>query len=135
MRIISTLLPAAPEELLEGRKTVVMALDAFVDDKPLVVGITVGRLDGPTLEDVAVSKPGQLIIDRCGRHMQLNYAEGAVVVAGVASVAGAKQRVRKVLADAPPKAFVLLVCASNKVYDAALPALEINLQAVNLQAQ
>ena len=135
MRIFSTLLPAAPEELMEGRQTVLMALDTLVGDKSLVVGITVGRLNGPTLEDVALSEPGRLIVDRCGRHMQLNYPQGAAVIAGVAQAAGAKQRVCQVLAKAPPQAFVLLVCADSKVYDAAFPALCVDLQSVHMQPQ
>lgn len=135
MRIISTPLPAAAEELLEGRQTILMALDTLVDDKSLVVGITVGRLDGPALEDVALSEPGRLIVQRCRRHMQLNYPQAPVVVAGVAQVAGAKERVRQTLAKAPPQAFVLLVCADGKVYDAAFPALGIDLQALNVKPQ
>lgn len=135
MRILSTLLPAAPEELLQGRQTILLALDALVDGKSLVVGLAVGHVAGPALGDVAVSEPGRLIVDRCSRHMQLNYPQGAVVVAGVAQVAGAKERVRQVLAKAPPQAFVLLVCASNKVYDAAFVALNVDLQAVNVQPQ
>lgn len=135
MRIISTPLPPAPEELLQGRPTVLMAFDTLADDKSLVVGITVGRLGGPHLEDVALSEPGRLIVERCGRHMQLNHPQGAVVVAGVAQVASAKQRVRHVLTQAPPGSFVLLVCADGKVYDAAFPALCVDLQALNQKPQ
>lgn len=135
MRIVSTLLPAAPEELMQGRQTVLMALDTLVGDKSLVVGITVGRLSGPALEDLALSEPGRLIVERCRRHQQLNYPDGAVVVAGVAQAASAKQRVCQVLAKAPPQAFVLLVCASGQVYDAAFPALCVDLQSLRMNAQ
>lgn len=135
MKIISSLLPAAPEELTGGRPAVVMALDTLVDQKRVVVGITVGRVDGPHLSDVRVSAVGQTIIERCAAHMNLNYPQGIVVVAGVAQVAGAKERVRKVLSEAPDQAFVLLVCASDKVYDAAFPALNVNLQAMNIGPQ
>ena len=135
MRIISTPLPAAPEELFEGRQAVLMAFDTLADDKSLVVGITVGRLGGPNLEDVALSEPGRLIVQRCSRHMQLNHLQGPVVVAGVAQVASAKQRVRQVLTQAAPHSFVLLVCADGKVYDAAFPALGVDLQALNQQPQ
>ena len=135
MRIISTPLPAATEELLEGRPTVLMAFDTLANDKSLVVGITVGRLHGPALDDVALSEPGRLIVQRCGRHMQLNNLQGGVLVAGVAQVASAKQRVRQVLAQAAANSFVLLVCANGKVYDAAFPALGVDLQALNRQTQ
>lgn len=133
MRIISTPLPPAPEELLEGRPTVLMAFDTLVDDKSLVVGITVGSLSGPALEDVALSEPGRLIVQRCAGHMQLNHPQGAVLVAGVAQAAGAKQRVRQVLTHASPGTFVLLVCPDGKVYDAAFPALGVDLQALKHQ--
>lgn len=135
MRIISTHLPAAPEELLEGRQTILMAFDTFVDEKSLVVGITVGHMSGPALSDVTLSEPGRLIVERCSRHMQRNYPQGTVVVAGVAQVGGAKERVRQVLAKAPPQAFVLLICASGQVYDAAFPALSVDLQAMNVKPQ
>lgn len=135
MKVISSLLPAKPEEVSGGRPAVLMAFDTLVDEKRLVVGITVGRLDGPQLTDVRVSPIGQLIIDRCGEHMDLNYPDGVVVVAGVAQVGSAKQRVRKVLSDAPDQAFLLLVCADDKVYDAAFPALNVNFQAANVGPQ
>lgn len=135
MRVISTLLPAATEELLEGRPTIVMAMDTLVQDKSLVVGITVGRLTGPTLEDLQVSEPGRLVVERCVGHKQLNYPDSPVVIAGVAQVGNAKQRVRKVLQQAPEHACVLLICADGKVYDAAFDALGIDLQAVNMKAQ
>lgn len=135
MRIISSLLPAAPEELTGGRPAIVMALDTLVGQKRMVVGITVGRMDGPDIHDVKVSAVGHTIIERCSAHMNLNYPQGVVIVAGVAQVAGAKERVRKVLSDAPDQAFVLLVCASDKVYDAAFPALNVDLQAMNVGPQ
>lgn len=135
MRIVSTFLPAAAEELMQGRKTILMALDTLAEDKSLVVGITVGRVRGPALEDVELSEPGRLIVERCARHMQLNYPQGAVLVAGVATVSGAKQRVRQVLAQAPPATFVLLVCADHEVYDAAFPALGVDLQSAHMKPQ
>lgn len=135
MRIVSTLLPAEVSGLAGGSPTIVMAFDTLVDEKSHVVGITVGSMDGPNLADVRVCALGQGIIDRCARHLAQNYPQAAVVVAGVASVGGAKQRVRDVLAKAPKDSFVLLVCANNKVYDAAFPALGLNVQATNLQMQ
>jgi hypothetical protein len=135
MRIVSTFLPAEPFAAMDGRAAIVMAFDTLVDQKSLVVGITVGRVDRPDLAHVRVSALGQAIIERCGRHMQLNYPQSSVVIAGVAQVAGAKQRVRDVLAKAQPGAFVLLLCASDKVYDAAVPALGINGQPPNVHPQ
>lgn len=131
MRIISTPLPAEPSALAEGGPAIVMALDTLVEQKSLVVGLTEGVMQGPQLSDLRLSPVGKLVVDRCRRHLQLNYSQGAVVIAGVAQVAGAKQRVRDVLAKAPPHAFVLLLCANGKVYDAAYASLGIDLQAAN----
>lgn len=135
MPIISTFLPAEAEPAFEGRPAIVMAFDTLVDQKSLVVGITQGVMEGPNLEGVRVSPTGQAIIDRCGRHMARNYPQAPVIVAGVAQVAGAKERVRQVLAKAPPQAFVLLVCANGKVYDAAFPALGVDFQSAHQDAQ
>ena len=112
-----------------------MAFDTLVDHRSHVVGITVGRVDGPDITEVRVSAIGQAIIERCGIHLARNYPQGAVVVAGVASVGGAKERVRNVLAHAPDNSFVLLVCANDKVYDAAFPALGVDLQSANMKPQ
>jgi hypothetical protein len=135
MKIISTPLPAAPSTLTDGRSTVVMALDTLVDEKSLVVGLTVGVMQGPQLAHVRVSPVGQAIIDRCSAHHALNYPDAPVVLAGMAQVGKAVQRVRQVLAKAPPGAFVLLLCADNKTYDAAYPALGVDLQAAHGRAQ
>lgn len=135
MRIVSTFLPAQPSALVDGGPTVVMAFDTLVGEKSHVVGITVGSMDGPDLAAVQVSAIGQVIIERCAAHIAQNYPQATVVVAGVASVSGAKQRVRDVLAKALPDSFVLFVCADNQVYDAAFPALGLNLQAANLKLQ
>lgn len=136
MRIISTPLPAeeAPE-VFQGKPAVIMALDTLVDEKSLVVGITVGSLIGPDIEDVRVSALGQQIISRCLRHHQANYPDGQVIVAGVASVGGAKKRTRDVLSKAPHGSFVLLLPADNKTYDAAIEELCINLKASHIGAQ
>lgn len=135
MRIVSTFLPPEVTGLAGDRPTVVMAFDTLVDEKSHVVGITVGRMDGPNLADVRVSAVGQAIINRCASHIAQNYPQATVVVAGVASVTSAKQRVRNVLAKAPPESFVLLVCADDKVYDAAFPALGVDMQSANMQLQ
>ena len=135
MRIVSTFLPAEVSGLAGGSPTIVMAFDTLVNEKSHVVGITVGRVDGPDLADVRVSPLGQSIINRCAGHIAQNYPQATVVVAGVASVTSAKQRVRDVLAKAPPQSFVLLVCANDKVYDAAFPALGVDLQSANMQLQ
>lgn len=135
MRVISTLLPAEISPLAAGRSTVVMAFDTLVDDKSLVVGFTVGRVQGPDLAGVRVSALGQEVINRASAHHRRNYPDGVVLVAGVAQIANAKQRVRQVLAKAPPQALVLLLCADDKVYDAAYPALGVDLKAMNVGAQ
>lgn len=134
MRIISTFLtPEHSEEL--GANALLMVFDTLVDDKSLVVGITEGVVQGHDLASVRVGKVGQMVIDRLGRHRQINYPQGAVVVAGVAQVAGAKERVRQVLAKAPPGATVLLACANGKVYDAAFDGLGLDLQSANMNPQ
>lgn len=101
MRIVSSPLPAEVATLVDGRPAIVMAFDTLVDQKSLVVGLTEGVMSGPDLADLRLSDVGALIVERCRRHMQLNYPQGAVVLAGVAQVASAKQRVRQVLAHAP----------------------------------
>lgn len=58
-----------------------------------------------------------------------------MILAGVQSVGTAKQRVRKVLADAPHQAAVLFLCADSKVYDAVTPHLGINYQSADPDAQ
>jgi len=136
MRIISTPLPAEASDMTGGRPTVVMALDTLVDQKSLVVGLAEGVVQGPDLAGVRLNSPvGQLVIDRCARHIKLNYPDATVVVAGVAQVSSAVKRVRHVLAKAPPRAFVLLVCADGKTYDAAHTALNIQFQPPNERPQ
>lgn len=126
MRVISTLLPAEFSDL-SGRMTTLMVMDTLVDDKPLVVGITVGKITGNTLDGVEVSAVGQEVIRRCARHHRLNYSDAApVIVAGVQNVSDAVKRVTNVIKDAPDKALVLLVCRDKKVYDAAVTALHVN---------
>lgn len=131
LQVISTFLPP---QAIEGvsPKTVLMLFDTLVDKKRVVVGITVGQVQGQDLSEVRVSPVGQNIINALGLHMRLNYPQGPVIIAGVAQVPGAKERVRKVLAQAPEGSGVLLVCASNKVYDAAVPALCIDYQSANM---
>ena len=133
MKIISTFLPPEKSTLVGDNLAIVMAFDTLVGEKSHVVGITVGRMDGPQLADVHVSAVGQSIIERCSRHIAQNYPQATVVVAGVASITSAKERVRQVLAKAPPGSFVLLVCADDKVYDAAFPALCVDMQSANMQ--
>lgn len=135
MRIISTLLPAESDDLAGGHPSVVMAFDTLVDEKRLVVGITVGSVNGPNLDEVRVSSLGNVVIRRCAAHMNRNYPAGVVVVAGVAQIAGAKERVRHVLAKTPDQAFLLLVCTNDKVYDAAFPALCVDFQSANMRPQ
>lgn len=134
MRVISTFLK--PEHTAEfDANALLMVFDTLVDKKSAVVGITVGSVQGNDIHSVRVSKVGQLIIDRLGRHVNANYPGAPVVVAGVASVTGAKERVRKVLAQIPDRSALLLVCADDKVYDAAFPALCVDMQSANASTQ
>ena len=130
-RIISTFLPPAPGKNGEPA-ALLMAFDTLVNEKSVVVGITVGKVEGANLEGVRVSTVGQAIIDRVAGHANTNYPDGAVVIAGVAQVGGAKERVRKVLAQAPEHSCVFLICANDKVYDAAFPALGVDFQSANM---
>lgn len=137
MRVISTPLAATAEEgLFEGNRILLMAFDTLVDSKNLITGITVGKLDGPTLEDVRVSDIGKRIIARMSAHAKLNAIDTSlVVVAGVQNIGGAIKRVSDVLRKAPEGATVLFVCADDKVYDAAFPALRADFQAANAEIQ
>ncbi len=135
MRVLSTFLPAAVEEAVGDSPAILMAFDTLVDQKAVVVGLTEGVVQGPDIADCRISPVGQMVLERCAAHHRINYPQGAVVLAGVASVSGAKERVRKVLAQAPEHAFVLLVCANGKVYDAAFDALGVDLQSANQQRQ
>lgn len=135
MRVISTMLPAQPDEFVGGRAAVLMTLDTLVGDKRVVTGLTIGQVHGPHLADIRPSPLGTRVIARCIAHHQLNYPTGVLVVAGVAKIAGAKQRVRQVLAKAPDQALVLFICADDKVYDAAFPALCVDLESMNIGPQ
>lgn len=135
MRIISTFLAQEPSELTGNRNTIVTAFDTLVDEKSVVVGITVGSLDGPNITDVRVSDLGRAIIERCQRHADRNYTDTTVLVAGVANVGNAVKRVRQVLAKALPHTFVLLLCNDGKVYDAAFDALGVDMQSARQDAQ
>jgi hypothetical protein len=110
-----------------------MAFDTLVDKKSVVVGLTEGVVAGPDVSNARLSDVGQLVLARCRAHHRLNYPQGAVVLAGVASVGNAKQRVRQVLAQAPEHALVLLVCANSKVYDAVFEGFGFDPQTAHQQ--
>lgn len=136
MRIISTFLPPSVTDIrVGGRPAIVMAMDTLVEQKAIVVGVTIGRVNGQSLDDVVLSEVGRLVVERCRRHMELNYPDGAVVVAGVAKVAGAKERVRHVLAKAPEHAFVLLVAATDDVCAAVIQSVGLQHQAPGVEPQ
>lgn len=134
MKIISTYAPAVFDAEL-GKDVVYAVYDTFVDGKSLVVGLTVGSMDGKALEDVKVSPVGQRVLNRMGEYHNFRYPHGLVVIAGVASRSSAAQRVGKVLTDAPHEAAVLLLCADDKVYDKAFTALNVDLQSMKTQPQ
>ncbi|MBJ2139845.1 hypothetical protein JC796_03805 [Delftia acidovorans] len=133
-RIISTFLPPLPTPSGEPM-ALLMAFDTLVDQKSVVVGITVGKVEGNDLDKIRVSAVGQAIIDRVGVHIDANYPNATVVIAGVAQVPGAKERVRKILAQAPEHSAVFVICANDKVYDAAFPALGVDFKSANLSQQ
>lgn len=135
MRIVSTFLPSEHTPEAGDQATIVMVFDTLVEDKSLVVGIAEGVIQGNDFAGARVSPVGRLVIDRLQRHHARNYPDGAIVVAGVAQVAGAKERARQVLAKAPPGAAVLLVCANGKVYDAAFDALGVDMQSADMKLQ
>ncbi|WP_269497265.1 hypothetical protein [Castellaniella sp. S9] len=100
--------------------------DTLVGEKSLVTGITVGQVNGQTIQDVRVSPVGMAVVECLTAHHALNYPGKPVVIAGVQQVTGAVQRVGDVLKKAPAGAAVLLVCADDKVYDAALRGLHVD---------
>lgn len=134
MKIFCTYAPVQvdPET---GQGLALAVFDAFVDGKDLVVGVTVGALAGPTPEDAVVSEVGQLVLNRLAQYHDFRYPKGPFIVAGVASVGSATQRVRKVLEQAPPECALLLLCADDKVYAKAFAALNVDLQALNAKPQ
>jgi hypothetical protein len=137
MRIVSTFLPGQPDkDLVDGpNKVVLMAFDTLVGEKSLVVGITVGKITRDA-KDAELSQVGVRVMHRVMDHHALNYPQSApVIFAGVASVSNAVQRVRNVLANAPHQAALMLVCADDKVYDAAFPALRVDLKSANMDTQ
>ena len=131
MRVASSYVaPVFDEEM--GRKLLLMVFDTLIDDRKIVVGITVGQV-GATLEDTKVSPIGQKIIDQLAAHHKLNYPETvSVIVAGVQNVGNAVKRVRNVLRQTPDGAALLIVCANDKVYDAAFPALCVDFNSANM---
>jgi hypothetical protein len=143
MNIVSTFLPPVDSDpaidnldaRFSGRKSLLMAFDTLVDEKSLVTGITVGKVYGEKLDDVAVSSIGQAIINRIGAHLRLNYPDGAVMVVGIEKISRAAQRVRQALQAAPDGAAVLFVCADSRVYDEAFPELHVDFQSANQQTQ
>lgn len=141
MKLVSTFAPATSGKGLQlaepgladsiGSKNVVLAVfDTFIDGKSLVVGIAVGELAGPAKEDARVSPVGQAVLNRLAEYHHFRYPESDFIVAGVASVASATERVRKVLQQAPAPCAVLLLCADDKIYDKAFTALNVDLQAM-----
>ncbi|OFJ49582.1 hypothetical protein BA896_012615 [Janthinobacterium lividum] len=137
MRVVSTFIPALPEKEISDRsKVLLMAFDTLVDDRNIVVGITVGKITGPTPDDAFVSEIGRRIIVRVADHHKLNYPESQVVMlAGVQTIGNAIKRVRNILRNAPDQCALLIVCADDKVYDAAFPALCVDFKSANMQAQ
>lgn len=140
MKIISTLVQpveATKERVLavlkdrgitDTKQVQLLVFDTLVEQKNLVTGITVGQVNGQTIDDVKVSVVGQAVIECLLGHHDLNYQGKPLVVAGVQQVANAVERVSQVLSKAPDGAAVLLVCADSKVYDAAARGLGIDYQ-------
>ncbi len=135
MRVISTFLPPQFDESV-GAKTVLTAFDTLVDEKSIVVGITVGLIKGPTVDDALVTPTGMKIIARVMDHQALNYPDAPVVVfAGVQTVGNAVKRVRNLLEKAPHHSTLIIVCADDKVYDAAVTGLGVDFKSANIKPQ
>lgn len=131
MRLMSSYVaPVFDEDM--GRRLVLTVFDTLVDDRKIVVGITTGVV-GATLEDARLSPIGMRVMAQVMDHHKLNYPETApVIFAGVQRVSNAVQRVRNVLRNAPDGAALLIVCADDKVYDAAFPALGVDFKSANM---
>ena len=134
MQIISTFAPATEGDE-PGQQVILTVFDTLIEGKSVVVGLTVGTPRAQTLDDVHVSELGQRVLRYLATYHHFRGAKGPLVVAGVASVSGAAQRVRDVLAKAPDGGAVALLCANNKVYDRAFAALNVNLQALGAKSQ
>jgi hypothetical protein len=135
MRIVSTYLPAAFDEEY-GKSTFLMGFDTLVGTKNLIVGITVGQIVGKAPEDAKITPIGMKIVARAIRHQELNYPDcKTIAFAGVARGGDALKRVRNLLANSPDKAVLILVCADDKIYDAAFPALNVDHKSIPTDAK
>ncbi len=126
-KIASTLIGALIED---GRRVVPAAFDTLMDGRHTVVGITVGTLTGPRIEDVRCSATGLLVIRAMGEHAARNGWNAPLGVFGVSRRTGVAERIAHVLRGAPEHAGVLLVCADGEIYDAAFRALNVDEHAV-----
>lgn len=134
MRVKSTYVgPFFDSEM--GEKLLLMVFDTLVDDRSIVVGITVGEV-GLTLDDLLLSSVGHKVMNQVIRHQKLNYSQtDPVIFAGVQYVSSAIQRTRNILSKAPHGAALMIVCADHKVYNAAVPALNIDSQSAKMYPQ
>lgn len=147
MNVISTFVqpvPATEERIgqimaeagaFTAQKAQLFVFDTLVKEKSLVTGITVGQVNGQTVDDVKVSHVGMAVIACLADHHALNYPGQPVIVAGVQQITKAVDRVRHVLKQAPPGAAVLFVCADSKIYDAAAVGLGIDYHSAKQDTQ
>lgn len=131
MKIISTFLhPVDWEE--HGCEAPLMAFDTLINDKSVVVGIIVGSMIGPTLEDAHVSAPDLQVVRRVIEHHQFIHPKAApIIVAPMKDVDVAKTGLLELLRHAPHQSALVLLCANEMVYEAALPLLCVNFQSPN----
>lgn len=132
MKISSTFLPQTYWDEVGGLETL-SAFEVQVDNKTLVVGITVGKMVGPALDDAEVSPLAMRVVSRVIDYHQLNHLEGApFVVAEIKGTLAAVKRVREVFRLAPHRSGLMLMCSSESVYKAAFSALCVDFNCVTL---
>lgn len=128
MGIISTLANthSGDDGTLDEPRKIYMVFDTFIREKHLAVGVGIGRLDGLTADDVRLSEVGQQAVLALTNYADKCFSTVVIQFAGVQSVASAKERVSKVLAQAPHQTAVFFVCRDDKVYDAVVKHLHVD---------
>ena len=126
MKINSTLLPPADWEE-PGGLSPLTAFEVRIDNKSLAVGIVVGKMIGPSMEDANVSPLAMEVVRRIIDYHQRNHAPDApFVVAELTGTLAAVKRVREVFRHAPHRSALMLICANERVYKAAFSVLGVD---------
>ena len=126
MKIKSTFLPPADGEELGGLASLT-AFEARIDNKSLVVGIAIGTLTGPSKDEAQVNSLAMEVVNRVIDYHQRNHAQDApFVVVELTGTLVAVKRVREVFRHAPHRSSLMLMCANERVYEAAISVLGVD---------